>query len=176
MRVYFLAGALIMAGLATAQDFPEKFLGRWEGEMQWYQTGKKQPQGIKMQLIVQPGDTAGQYTWQIIYGTKSEDTRPYILKPVDTAKGHWVIDEKNGIILDQYWTGNRFSGAFTVQSSTIISSYWIEGDDLMVEFFSFNAKPVNKTGGDNEEIPFVESYSIKSFQKAVLRRINKLKH
>jgi hypothetical protein len=103
------------------------FLGHWEGALYWYQTGKPQPQKIKMQLIVQPTDTANVYTWQIIYGEKGQDNRPYLLKPVNTAKGHWQIDERNGIVIDQYFTGNRFTSAFTVQSTTIVDSYWREG-------------------------------------------------
>ena len=162
-------------GSVSAQNFPAAFLGHWQGELEWYKTGVKEPHKINMQLVIRPADTAGQYTWQIVYGTRSEDNRPYILKPVDTTKGHWVIDEKDGIVLDQYWTGGRLNGAFTVQGSTIINSYWIEGDTLMVEFFSISSKPVSKTGGSNEKTPPVESYGVKSFQKAVLRRIDKLK-
>lgn len=176
MRLCFLFAALLMVNFVFSQDFPGKFTGHWEGELHWYKTGQKQPQTVKMQLMVQPADTAGHYTWQLIYGSKSEDSRPYILKPVDTARGHWVIDERNGIVLDQYWTGNRFSGAFTVQGSTIINSYWLEGDQLMIEFFSISAQPINKSGGASEEIPAVESYAIKSFQKAVLRRVAGLKN
>jgi len=123
-----------------------------------------------MQLIISLADSAGQYTWQIIYGEDNKDYRPYILRPVNTAKGHWQIDELNGIVLDQYWLGNRFSSAFTVKNSTIIDSYWIENSKMMVEFFSISAKPINKTGGSTEDIPPVDSYSIKSYQRAVLKK------
>jgi hypothetical protein len=174
MRIYFLLVTIWMADFAQAQDFPQKFLGSWEGKLQWYQTGKKAPQEIKMQLNIQPADTAGHYYWQFVYGN-NEDDRPYILKAVDTAMGHWVIDERNGIELDQYWVGNRLNGAFTVQNSTIVNSYWLKGDKLIVEFFSIGTKPVNKTGGASKEVPSVESYPVKSFQKAILERVDKLK-
>jgi hypothetical protein len=121
-----------------------------------------------MQLIVQPTDTANVYSWQIIYGEKGQDNRPYLLKPVDTAKGHWQIDERNGIVIDQYFTGNRFTSAFTVQSTTIVDSYWREGKTLVAEFYSLTAKPVATTGGGTEESPRVDSYAIKGYQKAVL--------
>lgn len=172
MRFCFLAFSLLLANILTAQDL-SKFIGHWQGELQWFQTGKQQPQKVKMQLIIQPADTAGQYTWQIIYGDKNEDNRPYLLKPVDTAKGHWVIDERNGIILDQYWVGNRFTSMFTVQNSTILDSYWIEDDRLVAEFYGTSAKPVTTTGVGTEEIPTVNSYSIKTYQKAILKRKSK---
>lgn len=150
-------------------------MGQWEGELQWYGTGKKEPQKVKMQLIIQLTDSIGQYTWQIIYGARSEDNRPYILKPVDIAKGHWVIDERSGIMLDQYWVGNRFTGSFTVQATTIVNSYWMEGNQLMAEFYSIGASSLNKTGKGTEDVPYVESYAVKGFQKAVLRKVEKLK-
>lgn len=123
-----------------------------------------------MQLIVLPTDSANTYTWQIVYGDKGEDNRPYLLKPVDTAKGHWRIDERNGIVLDQYFVGNRFTSAFTVQNATIVDSYWREGEKLMVEFYSYASKPVATTGNGTEDSPKVESYAVKGFQQAVLVR------
>ena len=123
-----------------------------------------------MELRIQPADSTDSYTWQLIYGSKEEDYRPYILKPVNKEEGHWVIDELSGIVLDQYWTGNKFSGAFTVQKSTIINSYWMEDDKLYVEFFNIGAKPMITTGKGTDEIPFVDSYKLGSYQKAVLIR------
>ena len=122
-----------------------------------------------MQLIVRPTDTAGVYTWQIIYGDKGQDNRPYLLKPVDTAAGHWQIDERNGIVLDQYWVGDRFTSAFTVQSTTIIDSYWREGKHLVAEFYSLSSTPVATTGQGTDESPKVDSYRTKGYQKAVLK-------
>lgn len=125
-----------------------------------------------MQLIIHPADSANTYyTWQIIYGNKGEDNRPYILKPVDTAKGHWQVDERNGIVLDQYFIGNRLSGAFTVQTSTIVNNYWREGANLVAEFYSIAAKPVATTGQGTNDSPKVDSYAIKSYQRAVLRPV-----
>ncbi len=123
-----------------------------------------------MQLIIKPTDSANTYTWQIIYGDKGEDNRPYILKPVDTAKGHWQIDERNGIVLDQYLIANRFTSAFTVQATTIVDSYWREGKDLIAEFYSLTAKPVGTTGKGTEDSPKVDSYGTKGYQRAVMKR------
>ena len=156
---------------AFGQDvFPKSFLGHWEGTLEWYQQGKKLPQKVKMQLIIRPADSANTYTWQIIYGDKGEDNRPYILRPVDTANGHWQIDERNGIILDQYFIGNRFTSAFTVQTTTIVDSYWREGDKLIAEFYGLTAKPVSTSGNGSEDSPKVDSYATKSYQRAIMKR------
>lgn len=164
---------LLWAAGAFAQKaaaFPQSFVGHWSGNLLWYQTGKQTPQTVRMQLIIKPADSAGTYTWQIVYGDNGEDNRPYILKPVDTARGHWQVDERNGIVLDQYYVGNRFTSAFTVQNTTIVDSYWREGENLVVEFHSLSAKPLATTGNGTDESPRVDSYGIKGFQRAVLRR------
>jgi hypothetical protein len=160
----------LYATFGNAQDFPAAFIGNWKGELLWYKTGNATPQKVPMRLRIQSTDTAGQYTWQIIYGENGSDNRPYLLKPVDTAKGHWVIDERNGIRLDQYWVGNRFTSAFTVQTTTILDSYWREGETLIAEFHSLSAKPVNTSGAGTKDSPTVASYAAKGYQRAVLWR------
>ena len=69
-----------------------------------------------MELRIQPSDSAHRFSWQIIYGNANEDNRPYTLIAKDSSKGHWVIDEHNGIVLDQYWIAGKFCGAFTVMN------------------------------------------------------------
>jgi hypothetical protein len=176
MRIITAFFLLFFSLAGTAQDpsasFPKSFMGNWKGTLQWYKPDSvRTAQTINMELRIQPSkDSAGQYTWNIIYGSATADNRPYILKPVDTAKGHWVIDEVNGIILDQYWKGGKFCGAFTVGTATIVNTYWIENGQLMAEFLSYPIKPVAVTGKGTEESPKVDSYAIRSYQKAILKK------
>ena len=130
-----------ISGKAQSGDFPDSWLGNWKGELQWFRTGTKEPQKVNMELRIHRGDSAGNYSWHLIYGSAAEDSRPYLLKAKDPAKSHWVIDERNGIVLDQFWVGHKFCGAFTVQNSTIMNSYWMENDKLIVEFYSIGANP-----------------------------------
>lgn len=153
--------------------FPSDFTGHWKGNLQWSQPGKKEPVNVNMELIILPADSALKYSWQLIYGKAGEDNRPYILRAVDTAKGHWVVDELNGIVLDQYWAGGKFCGAFTVQNSTIVNNYWIENGQLVVEFISLAAKPIATTGNGTEESPKVDSYRVSGYQRAMLSRIKR---
>lgn len=151
-------------------SFPQSFIGNWKGQLQWMVAGKPTQQ-FNMQLIIQPSDSAGQYSWQIIYGDSTIDNRPYILKPVDAAKGHWVIDEKDGIVLNSYVHGNAIHGAFTVQGKTIVDNYRVENDQLLVEFFSFNLTDKKRTGKGTERTPFVDSYKMGSYQMGVLLKV-----
>lgn len=170
MRITLLFLCCIMA-LSAAGQFPQSWVGNWKGEMHWFKNGAKEPQKVPMQLRIGEGDSSGTYHWQILYGEAGADNRPYLLKAVNAAAGHWVIDERNGIILDQYWLANRLCGAFTVQNSSILNSYWLEGEQLHVEFYSLSAKPVRSSGEGTEESPKVDSYRAGSYQKAVLHRV-----
>ncbi|MEO7530868.1 MAG: hypothetical protein ABIS69_05635 [Sediminibacterium sp.] len=156
--------------LLNSNAFPQLFIGNWKGKLQWMVAGKP-PQTFTMRLIIQPADSAGQYTWQIMYGDSSNDNRPYLLKPVDTAKGHWIIDERDGILLDSYVHGNSIHGAFTVQGNTIVDNYRVENDQLFVEFFSIKLANKKTSGKGTPETPFVESYQIGSYQVGTLFRV-----
>ena len=78
MKKWFFIFLLLSSRVALAQteNFPADWIGHWKGELAWYKNGKPLPQKINMELIIQPTDSAEQYTWQIIYGTKEGDYRP----------------------------------------------------------------------------------------------------
>lgn len=156
--------------LSQAKQFPIDFIGNWKGQIEWRRNGKPSQQ-FSMQLKIQPTDSIGQYTWQIIYGDDNKDKRPYILKPVDTAKGHWVVDENDGILLDSYVHGNAMHGAFTVNDNTIVDNYVVENGKMRVEFFSIKMNNKKQSGKGTEETPFVDSYPVVSYQAGILTKL-----
>lgn len=159
------ASAMVQAQTTT---FPGSWLGTWKGTLSWYRPGTDAPQLVPMQLHITAADTG--YNWQLNYGSQAADLRPYRLLARDSARGHWVIDERNGIVLDQFWTGGRLSGAFTVQTSTLVNSYYLQGDSLIVEFYAMGAAPISTSGEGTASSPRVDSYRLQGYQKAVLRR------
>jgi hypothetical protein len=172
MRCPLLLITLFISFLSQSQvnTFPQSWAGGWKGELLWYKTGQAKPQKVVMELRISSIDSA-RWNWQLVYGKETEDNRPYQLIKKDTTGVHWVIDEKNGIIIDQYWVGNKLSGAFTVMNNTIINNYWLEKGRLVAEFYSISAKPINTTGLGTDESPAVSSYKVGSYQKAILTRI-----
>jgi hypothetical protein len=164
--------ATLLAAAQNKNSFPQSFIGNWKGKLQWMVNGKP-TQIFTMQLRIQPTDSANQYTWQIIYGDDNKDNRPYILKPIDTAKGHWIIDENDGIILDSYIHGNAFHGAFTVQGNTIVDNYKVENGKMVVEFFSIKLGDKKQSGKGTEDTPFVDSYRVSGYQTGVLVKVGK---
>lgn len=154
---------------SVAGVFPKDFLGEWQGSL-FYFKANNTTDTVAMELNVLPTAITSEYSWQIIYGTNKKDNRPYTLKPVDSVAGKWIIDEDNGIKLSGVFKGGRFSGAFAVQGNIIVNSYYLQGEELHVEFYSFKLAPTGKTGNGTEESPSVDLFDIRSFQKAVLKR------
>ena len=171
LTLTFLVVLVSVVTSAQSQSFPKSWEGNWKGELNWYKTGAKEPQKVNMEMRIRPTDSINTWSWQIIYGSETEDNRPYKLIMKDSIGIHWVIDENNGIVLDQYWVAGKFCGAFTVTNSTIINNYWMEGNKLIVEFYSISAKPVSTTGKGTEDSPSVDSYKIGSYQKAILTKV-----
>lgn len=170
MRIIFLVQFMLMVVCLSAQpsSFPESFVGNWKGTLTWSRPGK-QTQQFTMRLNIQPADS-GRYTWQIIYGDDQKDNRPYLLQPVDTAKGHWQIDERNAIVLDSYIIGNTFSSVFSVSGSTIVSKYELTKAGLQISYTTFATTPVTTTGGTSNEIPPVDSYKVVGLQQGLLTK------
>lgn len=166
-RLLLLVGLLLPQGV-FAQDavpFPAAFAGSWKGELEWFP-----PQGasrkVPMQMRIAPTDS-GYYHWQLQYGSDGADKRAYALLPVDTASGHWRIDERNSILLDCWWKGNKLHSVFSMNQVTLLAAYWMEQGNLHIEFVSFGKAAVTASGGVGLA-PAVESFRVMSRQHAVL--------
>ncbi len=154
--------------------FPDDWLGYWKGNIRIFDTnGLKQelPIALDNSLTENPGE----YTWAIIYGSDTiKGRRDYILKTVDAKNGHFVTDEKNGILIDSYVIDNELVSAFEVSNNTITSTYKLDGEDMLFEILMYSSKNPKITGDTiiaGENIPPVKSYGIKVVQKARLKRV-----
>lgn len=161
-RIILSFCALLFCVTAFAQKFPDAYVGYWRGDLSIYK-GSKVVQTVKFGLDVFPADS-GRYDWIITYGDSAQDRRPYLLVPVDTAKGHWAIDEDNGIVIDMYITGSKVTSLFAVEGNVIQISYWREGDELVMELFAYPEKEQSKTGKGTEESPDVKVWKFTGYQ------------
>jgi hypothetical protein len=167
--MFFIPVSSMAQDKSPVHSFPKDFIGNWKGSLAWHPAGKEL-QNVNMQLIIQPEPMPSRYSWQLIYGDSVKDNRPYHLKPVDSAAGHWIVDENNGIILDGYWIGNRFISTFSVQGSTITAIYWIEEKSLLLEMISTKSEATRESGKGTAEVPLASSFPVRSYQKAILHK------
>jgi len=162
------------------KKFPEDWLGVWQGNLEIY-SGQTLVQKVPMKLEHSATDSNDLYIWALIYGEDEvKGRRDYRLQPVDKSKGHWVVNEQNSILLDAFIYENQLISNFGIvdedpkKSTNLMSSYRLEGNDLVFEIWVFAGDPVRKSGGielNAEKIPLVYAYPVRGYQRAVLKKM-----
>lgn len=141
--------------------FPEDWLGTWTGELDIYNVRGLQ-QSLPMSLELSETDSSGLYRWAIVYGRDSTaQKRDYQLIEVDKSKGHYIVDEKNGIVLDAYHMQNELTLIFEVMTNNLITTYRLEGEEMVFTVRVFPTKEVRISGDtliNEQKIPKVLSY------------------
>lgn len=163
----------INSTLAKNYTFPQDWLGEWTGQLNIYDSLGLKNQ-IPMALNLSKTDTAGIFNWTIIYGSDSTaQKREYLLKEIDAPAGHYIIDEKNGILLDAFLFNNELVSIFEVMSNTLIITYARKSDNLNFSVKVFPSESIRSSGNtihNNQEIPAVNSFHLKSTQVAILNK------
>ncbi|MBX2873647.1 MAG: hypothetical protein KTR30_16145 [Saprospiraceae bacterium] len=151
------------------------FEGTYKGTLEIYQ-GVKVAHSLPMSLKIHPLDSTT-WTFHITYHRDGkEDFRPYDIRLIDAEKGHYVIDEHNGILLDSYLNGNCLYEQFAIDNSGIIgTTCFLPEDRLSYELIPINMEPTRISGDtiiNGDTIPAVRSYQVYNTQKAILKRID----
>lgn len=159
---------------AQPKTFPDEWLGVWEGTLHIY-NHQNVLQSIPMSLENLRTDSADIFQWVIIYGEdKIKGKRDYILKTKDKSKGHYVVDEKNGILLDAYLLENKLISHFEVMGNQLTSIYERQEDKMIFEIIVNKSVPATVSGNikaeGQEDIPEVKSFPIIGYQKAILTK------
>ena len=149
--------------LSEQKQFPKSWIGNWHGQL-FVHDQSETPEKVAMSLKIQPIGP-DRYTWHIKYG--EQPTREYELAPVNKERGHWVIDEKNGILLDTFVRGGDLHDQFQVGNSRISTIYDLEGDSLQMERTSFSAQPMRRSESGGTE---AYSFEVQGYQEAFLTR------
>lgn len=116
-----------------------------------------------MQLHILPIDDST-YTYTIIYGEDLEaGKRDYLLRAKDPANNHWVIDEQDGILLDNFYLGGVLHGPFSVMGTMLNSTLEKRGEDLYYSITSGPEEPINTSGTEMEENGETTTIEVKAF-------------
>ena len=160
--------------------FPDAWIGHWKGTGTVRSMRKRgEPLEFAMELRVAPIESGGEHakprwTWEIVYGTgQKRQVRRYELVAQDAAAGHYVIDEKNSILIDAWRVddkkGTGLRSRFRVGKNQIDSVYRLVGDRLEVELVTYGTEPKQSSGGE-ASVPEVDSYGLRAVQTASMRR------
>ncbi len=173
--VFFTLGLFYLPILLQGQHFPSEWVGTWKGKLYIY-TLQGLTDSVQMEVEIYPLDTSssGRYTFGIAYGSRGTDWRPYELVPVAPKHGLWKIDEKNGIVIESFLYGPKLMSWFSVMNSQLLCTYERVGEDLLLfEAYSSAYQPISTSGNTEwggEKIPEVNTYGVKVFQRATLKK------
>lgn len=160
--------------LERSSTFPVGWSGSWLGDLEIYTQDGLQQQ-IQMGLKILPTEIDSIYSWQISYFTDSTaDVRAYTLHTFDHTKGHYQIDENNGIVIDAYLLGDKLISVFEVMGNVLQCEYTLQKDRLHFEIAMHKSSAIASSGGTlykGDKIPVVDSYAVTTYQHGVLYRV-----
>lgn len=176
-------------GAATTRPIglPDAWFGTWHGPTQ-IMLASGEAAGhftMSLEIALAPGQPAGAlpvYAWAITYEMEGKkQVRPYLLRVVTDAAGqgqpgHFVLDETNGILVDQFLVGRTMQGHFVVEAggrrAVLNARYELGQDDagrpaITVEIATYDGNEARRSGAAQNG---VESRRLLRVQRAVLTK------
>lgn len=123
-----------------------------------------------MELLITPHpDDPLKVGWTVIYGTGNDrQERAYELAAVPGYPNRFLMDEKNGILVDHALFGPTLVSEFRVNATLLLSRFERTPDGVHVEIYSFQTTPSRRSGPRGSDID-VESYPATTLQRGLLR-------
>lgn len=170
LSLWLSLGSVQAQSVSAAADFPAAWMGDWSGVLYIHHPGTDSSMKVPMELRLHPLEAAGRWAWQLVYGLGEEQqVRAYELVAVAPEQGHYLIDEKNSILLDAYLLGGTLATQFVVGDSRLDTFYRLQGDTLVFEILVAEQEAARRSGGKGE-VPRVRSHALRARHHAVLRR------
>lgn len=168
MRKLVIFLCLFLSLQTVNAQLTEKWMGDYIGTLTSTNLeGKTADFHMELHIAMNEDST---YNFTIVYGKDEQrQERAYLLIP--SGKNKFVLDEKNGILLDMSLGPDRLTSVFEVQGSLLHVSYILEKKGIRFELTSSTEGAI--TGGnvsEDQEIPSVTSYKTTSYQSAFLKR------
>jgi hypothetical protein len=160
-----LALTLVPADAPAHPGLPVEWHGRWTGTLKITPVAGE-AQETPMEMVIEPLKDSKNYRWRIVYG--KGPAREYELIPQEKAN-HFVIDEKNGLLIDAWLIGGTVHSFFQVAESMIPVRYERNGDTLRFSLtVSTNKDPrtTKMTKGDFE----AKAFRLQSVHVAELKK------
>lgn len=169
-KILFLIISFLTTCVSSQSNFPTSWQGTYKGDLNIYTTDSVAMK-VQMHLEIAPTEKDSVFIWKMTYiFNGNEDVRDYQLKLVDASKGHYIVDERNSILIDTYYRNGVLTSFFEVEKSFIISEYTKIGEEIHFDIISGINQPI--LSGNSEQkggmIPEVLSFPVNGRQKAVL--------
>ena len=167
--IWVMGFAPLLSQDTDPQQFPDDFFGIYTGKLDI--SSKNGKQAIDMEFHLRPTDSTGRHEYKLVYivnGDRQE--RDYTLIEQDKAAGEYIVDENNGIILDDKVVGNRMYALFEVNGTLLTTFITFGADHMVFEIVAANIKDKRITYPDEDPTTEVISYPVSTVQRAILQK------
>jgi hypothetical protein len=148
-------------GSKAQKSFPEKCLGTWKGQMLIYKEGIAKD-SVRVVLKVTRSDDQHTFGWKTSYlSEKTPMVKDYLLRLSEEGKNIYILDEGDGVELQEYLFGNKLYSVFETNDILLTSSYELIDDKLIFEVTS---------GKRTEQTKSVQNYSVNFLQRVIFKR------
>jgi len=156
---------LMHTGVASAGILPA-FVGDWSGNCTYSVAG--QPDQIIPLTISIQDVNATTATWTMTYSLPAgPQVKNYLLR-AGTAPDRFVLDEQNGILIDQFLIGNRLVDDYDFGTERRLrSSTEVSGTSMYFENLGFNIAGARSSKAG---VVRVKSYALHSLEACALSR------
>ena len=170
MKISKILLILLFACGSGVSQINDAWLGIWKGELVILNdAGTDKMSSVHMELHISKTDSVNIYNWRIIYRDSSKEDRKYLLRIVDKSKGKYIIDEKDGIMLEANLFESTLVSRFEVTGTLLDVSYKLDDDKIVFEVITSQLKPTSTTKSNVDQVE-VNSYTVTNIQKAYLFR------
>lgn len=177
IRQFFISWILLMSicfvAHANESKLPADWDGVWKG-MTVIDKATGTPEQVAMELHVSAIPGSNSKSWKILYGTgPQQTTRNYEIAPVANQPNHFIIDEKNGLFIDNQLIGNVLYSSFLVNGNLVSTRFELKKDQILVEITMFDSNDARKSKLNqllNGKELEVSAYRMKIVQHGVLTR------
>ena len=170
VRIVTIIALFVFTNALSQTNFPDGWIGRWKGNLEIMAPDGTIKQTHAMQINISKLPEPKKWQWQIVYDDK--DIRNYEIIEKDAAKGHYILDEKNNIVIDVTVFGNIIFSNFEVQGTRIFDTHRLIDNTIVFELNTSKVAEENSSGNGTKEIPTVKSLPQTGYQKAVLVKQN----
>jgi hypothetical protein len=163
--------------------FPDDWIGSYEGKMFWYAGNNKKAE-IPIRIEISKTEDPKRLHWKTTYDSTEAVPKKivkdyYLISNDSLGKNHFILDENNGILINQILIDNTLYSSFEILSDVqnVSSNHLLSIDRLVDKNQLYHEvisckSPDRKSGDIGESKGYiVKSSSLINTQKATLYRV-----
>ncbi len=157
--------------------FPDDWMGTYQGDMYILNAARNSIDTVDVHFVLAPTEEekAWKYTMSYKSSKYGNSVKAYrLIKPDTLAANVYLMDENNGIFIEEVLMGNTFYSCFSVGNTRLFSTMRKKESAIEWEIISTRKEDTMESGTEPDENGrafIVNSFLPISTQKAILKRV-----